>query len=158
MYIERFNLVMEGLTWFEDPWMEFDVNVGTFNRWRMASQSSSTGSFTLPKNGTATITLNALNTGNTTWTNTGNMVRLATWAPSYRTSKFNPNDGSWPSIYRAATLDASTPSVAPGATGKFVFNVKAPNQSGFYVERFNLVMEGVSWFPDPWMEFDFTVN
>ena len=157
-YVERFNLVMEGVSWFDDPWMEFDINVGNFNRWRMVSQTSSTGSFVLPKNGTATFTLNALNTGNTTWTNTGNMVRLATWNPSYRTSIFNPNDGTWPSAYRAATLDASTPSVAPGATGKFVFNVKAPNKSGFYVERFNLVMEGVSWFQDPWMEYDITVN
>ncbi|MEK7594273.1 MAG: hypothetical protein AAB436_01380 [Patescibacteria group bacterium] len=157
-YVERFNLVMEGVSWFDDPWMEFDIGVGNFNRWRMVSQSSSTGSFVLPKNGTATFTLTALNTGNTTWNNSTNPVRLATWTPSYRTSVFNPNDASWPSAYRAATLDASTPSVAPGATGTFIFNVKAPNTSGFYVERFNLVMEGVSWFTDPWMEFDINVN
>ena len=153
-YIERFNLVMEGISWFEDPWVEFDVEVGNFYRWQMVSQSSSTGTFTMARNSTATFTLTARNTGNVTWNNSANPVRLATWAPSYRPSAFY--DGSWVNQYRAATLTQS--SVAPGATGTFVFSVRAPNNPGFYVERFNLVAEGIAWFTDPWMEFDITVN
>jgi hypothetical protein len=54
-------------------------------------------------------------------------------------------------------LDATTQTVAPGANGKFTFKVKAPNTPGNYVERFNLVMEGVTWFDDPWLEFDISV-
>jgi len=155
-YVERFNLVSEGLSWFEDPWFEFDINVGNFYTWRMDSQTSSTGTFTLARNSTSTFTLTATNTGNVTWNNSSNPVRLATWAPSYRTSIFNPNDASWVSQFRAATLTQA--SVSPGSNGTFVFTVKAPSAPGFYVERFNLVMEGVSWLQDPWMEFDITVN
>jgi hypothetical protein len=150
-YNERFNLVMEGVSWFDDPWMEFDVNVGNYYNWQMVSQSSSTGSFALNRGQSASFTLVAKNTGNVTWNNT---VKLATWNPSYRTSVFN--DGSWSSPYRAATLTEA--SVAPGQNGTFVINVKAPNTPRLYIERFNLVMEGVSWFTDPWMEFDIPVN
>lgn len=154
-YIERLNLVMEGVSWMEDPWVEYQVDVGNFYAWQMVSQDSSTGSFSLPRNSTATFTLTARNTGNVTWTNSANPVRLATWAPPYRTSVFNPNNGSWVNAYRAATLNEA--SVAPSQTGTFTFNVKAPSTPGFYVERFNLVMEGVAWFHDPWLEFDVSV-
>jgi hypothetical protein len=153
-YPERFNLVMEGISWFEDPWLEFDVNVGNFYKWQMVSQSSSTGTFTMARNSTATFTLTVRNTGNVTWTNSGHPVRLATWNPPYRNSAFN--DGSWINSNRVVNL--TEVSVAPGATGTFVFNVRAPNTAGFYVERFNLVMEGTAWFVDPWLEFDITVN
>jgi len=156
-FVERFNLVMEGVSWFDDPWMEFDINVTNTFKWQMVSQTSSTGSFTLAKGATADFTLNVLNTGSVTWNNAQYPVRLATWAPSYRTSIFNPNDGSWISQYRATELDATTQTVAPGANGKFTFKVKAPNTPGNYVERFNLVMEGVTWFDDPWLEFDISV-
>ena len=153
-YIERFNLVQEGTAWFTDPWVEFDVKVQRTLTWQMVSQSSSTGSFVLNRGQSATFTLVAKNTGNVTWNNSSNPVRLATWAPSYRTSVFN--DGSWVNQFRAATLTEA--SVAPGANGTFTFNVKAPSSAGFYVERFNLVMEGVDWFTDPWMEFDVKVQ
>jgi hypothetical protein len=153
-YAERFNLVSEGLSWFEDPWVEFDVHVGNFYRWQMVSQSSSTGTFTMARNSTATFTLTVRNTGNVTWSNSSMPVRLATWNPPYRSSAFN--DGSWINAYRVVNLTQS--SVAPGATGTFVFTVRAPNTAGFYVERFNLVAEGLAWFADPWMEFDILVQ
>ncbi len=152
-YVERFNLVAEGAAWFEDPWMEFNINVGRQLTWQMVSQSSNKG-FALTPGETAQFTLVAKNTGNSTWNNSTNPVRLATWEPSYRTSKFD--DGSWVNQFRAANLVES--SVAPGQNGTFVFNVRAPNQPGFYVERFNLVMEGLGWFVDPWMEFNIHVR
>ncbi len=155
-YVERFNLVAEGLAWFEDPWMEFDIHVGNFYKWQMVSQNSSTGSFVMAMNATATYTLTVRNTSNTTWSNSTNPIRLATWAPSYRTSVFNPNDSSWPSQFRAATLNQG--SVAPNQTGTFTFTVKAPSHPGLYIERFNLVAEGLAWFEDPWMEFDIIVQ
>jgi hypothetical protein len=153
LYMERFNLVMEGVAWFTDPWMEFDINVIP-PTWQMVSQSSSAGSFVLNKGQSAQFTLVAKNTGNVTWSNSTNPVRLATWSPSYRTSVFN--DGSWVNQFRAATLQES--SVAPGQTGTFVFNVRAPNVAGSYNEHFNLVMEGVTWFNDAAVEFDVIVH
>ncbi len=155
-YVERYNLVMEGVEWFTDPWMEFDITVDQDLSWQMVpgSQTSSTESFTIPRNTNAQFTLEARNTGNMTWTNSSNPVRLATWNPSYRTSVFN--DGSWVNAFRAATLAES--SVPPDGIGTFVFNIRTPNTPGLYVERFNLVMEGVAWFVDPWVEFDIQVT
>lgn len=155
LYYERFNLVMEGISWFEDPWMEFQVNVGSFYKWKMLSQSSSTGSFVIPRNTTATFTLEAKNTGNVTWSNSTSPVRLATFAPTNRNSPFYHS--SWISPSRPTVLHTSTPTVAPGSTGKFEFTVTTPPTAGFFVERFNLVSEGVSWFEDPWMEFNIQV-
>ena len=121
----------------------------------MVSQSSDKG-FTLAPGQEAQFTLLAQNTGTSTWSNTNSPVRLATWNPPYRQSIFNYDDANWPSAYRAATLVEG--SVPPSNNGTFTFKIRAPNRPGFYVERFNLVMEGVSWFEDPWMEFDITVR
>jgi hypothetical protein len=155
IYNERFNLVAEGSTWMPDPdfSIEFNITKATY-KWQMVSQSSTNG-FNLRTGQASQFTLVVKNTGNTTWNNSTNPVRLGTWNPSYRLSTFNPNDSSWFNQYRAATLQEA--SVAPGQNGTFIFNVKAPNKPGFYAERFNLVMEGVSWFDDPWMEFDVSV-
>jgi hypothetical protein len=153
-YAERFNLAMDGVSWFDDPWMEFDVNVVRDLSWQMVSQSSSTGSFGLSPNQTATFTLVAKNTGNMTWSNTNNPVRLGTWQSPNRSSAFY--DSSWINPARAAVLQEA--SVAPGQNGTFVFKVKAPATRKAYVERFNLAMDGVAWFNDPWMEFDINVQ
>lgn len=64
-----------------------------------------------------------------------------------------PRDGAsplaaagWVSPSRAATIDRE---VAPGETGRFVFDVRAPLAPGDYPQFFNLVQEGVAWFGDP---------
>lgn len=53
--------------------------------------------------------------------------------------------GDWVSNQRPSGLD--TPSIAPGATGRFTFTLTAPAVSGTtnYVESFGVVQEGVSW-------------
>jgi hypothetical protein len=63
-----------------------------------------------------------------------------------------PRDGAspiagpdWLSPNRAATIDRE---VAPGATGRFEFTVRAPDTPGVYPQYFNLVREGVAWFSD----------
>ncbi|HSX17906.1 MAG TPA: hypothetical protein VLE51_00940 [Candidatus Saccharimonadales bacterium] len=151
-YTEHFNLAMEGVSWFEDPGMEFDINVKRVLTWQMVSQSSDQG-FSLTTGQTAQFTLVAKNTGNTTWSNSSNPVRLGTWNLPNRSSVFN---NGWTNPARPAVLQEA--SVAPGGNGTFVFNVKAPSTPGFYVERFNLSMDGISWMVDPWLEFDIRVQ
>ncbi len=63
-----------------------------------------------------------------------------------------PKDGpsalagpGWVSPTRAATVDKA---VAPGATGRFNFTVKAPATKGDHAQFFNLLREGVHWFSD----------
>jgi MYXO-CTERM domain-containing protein len=51
----------------------------------------------------------------------------------------------WISPNRAATIDREVP---PGATGRFQFTVRAPDEPGEYPQYFNLVREGIAWFSD----------
>jgi hypothetical protein len=51
----------------------------------------------------------------------------------------------WVSGHRAATIDQE---VAPGATGRFNFTVKAPAQPGDFDQFFGVVRESVAWFSD----------
>jgi MYXO-CTERM domain-containing protein len=77
----------------------------------------------------------------------------ATWRPGeVFLGTTEPRDGAsaiaasdWIANNRAATIDREVP---PGATGRFVFSVRAPNALGDYPQFFNLVREGVAWFSD----------
>ena len=42
-----------------------------------------------------------------------------------------------------------TGTVAPGATHRFAFTVRAPDMLGEHREHFGVVQEGVTWFSDP---------
>src|ERR1700683_6323 len=100
------------------------------------------------------VGVTALNSGNTTWTNSGpNAVELGTWDPEDRMSAFCDN---WSNgCNRPATLQQA--SVAPGQTGTFEFWMKAPSTPGTYPEHFDLLMSGVAWFPDQGLTFYSTV-
>ena len=163
MFVERFNLVMEGVSWFTDPWFEFDVNVHPAQyTYQMVpgSQTSDAGSFSLSTNQATTFHVQFKNTGNVTWDNSVAPVKLATWNPPYSHSPFDP--GTWEGPYRVATMQGGPIkpcSVDPNnCTATFSFPVKMPAAPGQYNERFNLVMEGISWFTDPWFEFDVQVH
>ncbi len=100
------------------------------------------------------VGLTALNTGNTTWTNSGpNAVELGTWDPEDRMSAFCDNWGN--GCNRPATLQQA--SVAPGQTGTFEFWMKAPSTPGTYPEHFDLLESGVAWFSDQGLTFYSTV-
>ncbi|MBX7196889.1 MAG: peptidoglycan DD-metalloendopeptidase family protein [Sandaracinaceae bacterium] len=91
-----------------------------------------------------------------------------TWRPGETfLGTTEPRDGAsaiagpdWISPSRAATIDRV---VAPGATGRFNFSVRAPSAVGSYDQFFNVVEEGVAWFgddggpPDRWIELLITV-
>jgi MYXO-CTERM domain-containing protein len=95
-------------------------------------------------------------------------VGSETWRPGQTfLGTTEPRDGAsamegpdWISPSRAATIDRV---VAPGATGRFNFSVRAPAVAGDYPQFFNVVQEGVAWFgddggpPDRWIEIRITV-
>jgi len=81
------------------------------------------------------------NTGAKAW---DGMTHLGTTQPRDRASAFA--DSTWLSPSRAAGV---TGSVAPGASFKFTFDLRAPSTPGTYLEYFNLVEDGVVWFSDP---------
>ena len=154
-YQEHFSLVAEGAAWFNDPGMYFDITVDGGYSWSIVSQSYSTGSVNIPHSSTATLTLVAKNTGNTTWYNSGNYpMRLATYNPEYRISPFQGSD--WISPVRVATM--SQASVAPGANATFTFTVNTPAQTGLYREYYSLVAEGAGWLNDTGMYYTINVQ
>jgi MYXO-CTERM domain-containing protein len=91
---------------------------------------------------TSTGYLEMRNTGTATWTPA--RTRLGTTQPRDRSSVVAGPD--WLAPNRAAAIDRT---VAPGATGRFNFTLRAPTAAGEYAEYFNLVEEGVTWFSDP---------
>lgn len=94
------------------------------------------------------------NTGNTTWTNTGDyFVALNVTNPAGRHSPFE--DASWKSYYRPAILDQST--VKPGQIGRFTFTLKAPSEAGAYEEDYALVAEGKAWISGGTIELPIVV-
>lgn len=91
------------------------------------------------------------NIGTATWTNSGaNAVKVGTVQRRDRSSNFYSN--SWLSSNRLGAAEQVT--VAPGETGRFVFEVTAGLGSGLHKEYFGLVAEGVAWFDD----FEFVVE
>ena len=91
---------------------------------------------------TSTGYLEMRNTGTATWTPA--RTRLGTTQPRDRASAVQGPD--WLAPNRAAAIDRT---VAPGATGRFTFTLRAPLMAGEYPEHFNLVEEGVTWFSEP---------
>ncbi|AKF05979.1 hypothetical protein DB32_003128 [Sandaracinus amylolyticus] len=81
------------------------------------------------------------NTGTETWR--PGQTFLGTTEPRDRASPLAGPD--WVAPNRAATVDRD---VAPGATGRFAFTVRAPASAGDYPQFFNLVQESVAWFSD----------
>jgi len=99
----------------------------------------------------------AKNTGNKTWTNTGNNpVRVGTVRDYNRTSAFY--DTTWLGYGRPATLQQS--SVASGETGSFEFWMTVPPVSKItdFSEYFAPLIEGVAWMQDWGMNYSMRVT
>lgn len=90
---------------------------------------------------TQAVTFRFKNTGTGTWSNTGNPMVLKTAVPHNRTSPFQGEgwrDASTPAVM-------TEPSVAPGQTGSFTFNIKRPTGAyGDYFEYFRLSVDGLT--------------
>jgi hypothetical protein len=155
-YKEYYNLLAEGSTWMNDIGMNWPFNVrpptalaqSSSQQVYVDSLHTKTASTSyLAPNTTYYMGVSMLNTGNTTWSNSGsNPVRLGTSNPQDRISSFC--DPSWLSN-RPATLMES--SVAPGDTGTFEFSIDTPNSYGSYKEYFRPVVEGSMWMNDTGM-------
>jgi hypothetical protein len=158
-YKEYFQPLAEGLVWFNDPGLYFDITVvpPTWT-WSLSSQAAYTDSSkaqavdltSLSPGQTAWLVVKGQNTGNMTWSNTGtNPVRLGTDSPRERVSKFATS--AWLSPTRPATMDEA--SVAPGGTATFEFPITVPAGNGTVDEHFTPVVEGKTWMNNLGMNF-----
>jgi hypothetical protein len=165
-YKEYFGAVVEGRAWLNDLglYLPMYVKPPTYSwqwYWQDAyTDSSKTTHANLSQtanNSRIYLMLQARNTGNTTWTNSGgNPVNLATASPPDRSSIFH--DSSWLSGNRAARLKEA--SVAPGDIGTFEFWVTAPYKTDGTVlnEYFRPVVEGKAWMNDLGQFWKFTMQ
>ena len=81
------------------------------------------------------------NTGTETWR--PDETFLATTEPRLSDSALEADD--WVAPNRPVGVDAV---VAPGGTGRFTFNVRAPDAAGDYSQYFGIIQLGVAWFSD----------
>ena len=152
IYVEKFQPVAEYVGWFGDE-ISWTLNVSP-NAYRAArgEQGPATGAGAygteLLPGQQFTLLAYYQNTGLATWTKNGNIpVQLGMFAPRDRGSAFTAGQNVRGTLQQA--------SVAPGAIGTFAINFTAPSQYGVYVEHFQPVAEGVSWFGD---EISWTLN
>ncbi len=151
-YRENFSLLAEGITWMNDPGVNYYTVVKGNYSWQFVSQTSDKNLANLSTGEEATITLRAKNTGTATWFRTGNFpVRVGTTHPRDRMSVFA--NGTWLGANRPVGLPGGTTSVAPGVSVTFTWTYTAPATAGTYRENFSLLAEGITWMNDPGVNY-----
>ncbi|HEY8807516.1 MAG TPA: CAP domain-containing protein [Candidatus Limnocylindria bacterium] len=111
-----------------------------------AFQSESAWPTLVPGTSTS-LTVKFQNTGTATWQTgvAGKQANLGLNGDTLAFASLGMNDG-WMSGNRLATTVEST--VAPGQTGTFTFNVRAPTTPGTYRLPLRPVIDGVTWMED----------
>jgi uncharacterized protein YkwD len=151
--------------------VRFDINVNSVmvtNEWDFTTAGGSGSSITPPSPpmlsfhaafqsesawptlvpGTSTtLTVKFINTGSGTWQKgvLGKQANLGLNGDTLAFAALGMNDG-WLSANRLATTDEA--SVAPGQTGTFTFNVRAPATPGTYRLPLRPVIDGLTWMED----------
>ncbi len=150
-YREYFNLVADGITWFDDPDLSWDVTVVPLVDSFQAQLSIRSGNLTVLSGEAGTFVARFTNTGVSTWRK--NQVFLGEARPFGRNSVFTQNGAplGWVAMQEE--------SVPPGGMGTFIVTLTAPSTlaRGTYREYFALVADGVTWLTDPDLSWDIYV-
>jgi len=150
---ERFNLVAEGLAWFNDAGQSFSTTVKNGYQLAIAEQYAYTDSSkttpvdlgNLTPGQTFYFGIKVRNTGTATWFKTGNFpMRLGTSRPLDHNGQYYHS--SWLSQNRVVGI--SETSVAPNAVATFEATYRAPNTPGNYQEYLLPVIDGLTWLND----------
>lgn len=162
---EHFSLVAEGVSWMNDPGLNFysTVTPATYSwqvtgQYAYTDQNKTTGASTvgLKPRQKVYVGFTAKNTGNVTWYNSGSFpVGVGTTNPQDRNSIFF-TPGNWVGANRPGRMIES--SVPPGGVGTFEFWMTAPSQAGSWREYFSLLTENYTWMNNPGLNFYSTVT
>jgi|SRR5579859_2065054 len=148
--------------------VRFDINVNsvmTTNEWDFTTAGGAGGTTlppaptfhaafqsesawpTLAPGASTTLSVKFQNTGTATWQKgvVGQQANLGLNGDTLTFANLGMNDG-WLSANRLATTAEAT--VAPGQTGTFTFNVRAPVTPGTYRLPLRPVIDGVTWMED----------
>lgn len=177
-YNECFSVLKEGVAWLPEKPLCVTIDVlppsyrGQVTQTVITPHSDPTD-FTDPTDGEAflpgtkrNVKFVIKNIGELPWATSGpNAVNLGTAAPNDRRSSLAvtadgaiPVSENWAYPWRASGIDgkydtqngsvSAASQILPGESGVFSFTVAGPQAAGLYQERFNLVAEGQTWFPD----------
>jgi hypothetical protein len=142
VYILRFDLVREGVTWFSSQGVSMSSDQ-IVNMTSYGATYNVTGGFpspTMPAGTAALFTVQLANTGQFTWIRQGdgaNPVRLA----------FHWYNGAGQLVAWDCVRADLTKNVVAGDTDTIVTWITTPNVPGAtYILKFDLVREGVTWF------------
>lgn len=163
-YTTNLRLVLDGVSIFSGA-----IQKSTSIPSKQFSYDAITGTInpplTMQSGQTFSARLVVRNQTNFVWYNEGNRpsnarggtVRMVMTNPFYRNSPFaDITDPAW--LGTRNQVQMITAIVNPGESGVFDFTWKAPTTKGTYHERFALVLDGYSLFPDIGMEFATTVQ
>ncbi len=160
IYHERFNILANGISWFNDTGLSYYANVvNPTYAWQFIGQWAYTDTNrtiiadmnNLHPGDKVYVRFTAKNVGSVTWVNSGiSPVMVGTANPLDRLSPFSPGS-SWLSGSRPVLMQNS--SIAPGQTATFEFTMTAPNTLGSYNERFSLIANDLTWFNDTGLSF-----
>jgi hypothetical protein len=153
---EYFTPVVEGITWMQDIGLNYAIHVDRADfGWSLVGQAAYTDDTKVAPTGLTQmqpgerkyVALVIKNTGNVTWTNSGNNpLHLGSTRPTDRNSPFY--DSTWLGYNRPARMKET--SVPPGQNATLEFWIKAPvvPSGSIYREYFTPLIEGTTWLQD----------
>lgn len=110
------------------------------------------GVYTLRPGQKAYAKVVSTNIGRSTWPKAN--TRLGTQGPQDRFSAFS--DDGWIAPNRAVGYMESG-DIAPNATATYKFSITAPQTTGMYYETFSIVMDGVAWLYNTYLQMKISV-
>jgi len=141
VYIEHFDMVVEGIKWIgSDTSWRITVGNPLSARYVVGGQEPYTADAKvhLYPGQSATLTARFVNTSGANWYNSSaNPINLGSSGPHDRVNPFTHNVNVRGSMREWG--------VANGQTGTFDMVITAPNQTGTYNERYDLVVDKVGW-------------
>jgi len=147
VYREYFRLVADGIKWFDDIGIYWDIRVEPkIYKARFVKKSPDP---ILKPGETKELWVEFKNEGNISWKKNGiNPVRLGTFDPIDRSSLF----------FSGNRIELKENEIKPGSIARFSFKIKAPVEIGTYKEKFALVVDGLKWLFDTEIEFNIKVE
>ena len=161
IYREYFVPVADGVGWFDDPDLSWDIMVATPEESFQAVLASRSANLTLAPGSSGILEVSLRNTGYSTWQR--GVVNLGTdrvrdRIPAFiREDRVSGSPSGWLSANRVSLVESS---VAPGQTGTFRFAYTVPPDMavGVYREYFRPVIESRTWLPDPIFDLSWDIT
>lgn len=146
IYVEKFGLVAEHLTWIDGGDVEIAMRVGNpLSHFAAKKTDQSHTEINIEPGNAMTVWVEFENIGSQTWDPDSNhFVALNVNEPIGRESVFRHD--FWPKYYRPIIMNGAP--VATGEKVRFEFALQAPDSIGTYTENFGLVAENLTWIQE----------